>query len=321
MPPRSSRKRRAVDDDDEDDVPTPTHTQTQRHRARDSSADAEADEDHQDGAGSMSQLSKSLVRYALACEYSRMPIKRPDITSKVMGLHKKVPFKQLFDHANSQLMDTFGMEMIELPTKEKVTVKHRRAQQLSESQTTKSKQWILRSTLPAEFRTSDILGPAQIPTSDDESAYVGLYTLIITLIQLAGGRLMESKLDRHLKRMNADDSTPVGTKEMLLARMIKDGYIVKIKDSSSGEDVIDYMVGPRGKVEVGEGGVANFVRMMYGDAATADLEQRLARSLGISAEEDHAAERVMNGDAATQRQDAGRPRHSRRRAATDSDDD
>jgi hypothetical protein len=194
-------------------------------------------------------------------------------------------------------MDTFGMMLVELPNREKVTMKQKRgmhnlsshrlsadhvlAQALSESQTQRSNQWVLQSTLPDQFRTSDIMGPSQIPTADDESAYNGLYSMTVALILLSGGRLSESKLDRFLKRMNADDTTPIGSKELVLARMIKDAYIVKIKDSSSGEDIIDYMVGPRGKIEIGAEGTANTVRKVYGESATADIEQRLARSLQI----------------------------------------
>jgi hypothetical protein len=34
------------------------------------------------GSGSLEQLSKGLVRYALSCEHSRKPIKRQDINEK-----------------------------------------------------------------------------------------------------------------------------------------------------------------------------------------------------------------------------------------------
>jgi hypothetical protein len=36
------------------------------------------------GSGSLEQLSKGLVRYALSCEHSRKPIKRQDISEKGM---------------------------------------------------------------------------------------------------------------------------------------------------------------------------------------------------------------------------------------------
>jgi hypothetical protein len=34
------------------------------------------------GSGSLEQLSKGLVRYAISCEYSRKPIKRQDVNEK-----------------------------------------------------------------------------------------------------------------------------------------------------------------------------------------------------------------------------------------------
>jgi hypothetical protein len=43
----------------------------------------------------------------------------------VFGKHK-APFKQVFDAAQTQLRKKFGMEMVELPLKEKITLKERR---------------------------------------------------------------------------------------------------------------------------------------------------------------------------------------------------
>ncbi|KAF2260891.1 MAGE-domain-containing protein [Lojkania enalia] len=280
MPP-ISRKRRAPVDEEEDEIATPT--QSQRNRGEESPVDEEDDEEgdeQESGSGSLAQLSKCLVRYALACEYSRIPIRRQDVGQKVLGSHSRA-FKQVFEAANAQLMDTFGMEMVELPNKEKVTTRQKRAAAASESQPKNSNQWVLRSTLPDKFRIPDIISPPSIPTSEVESAYVGLYTMIISLISLSGGTLSESRLDRFLKRMNADQSTPVDSTPKLLAKMIKDGYIVRVKDNSAGEETIDYVVGSRGKVEVGDEGVMNFVRTVYGDDAMEDLDQRLNRSLGI----------------------------------------
>jgi hypothetical protein len=45
----------------------------------------------------------------------------------VLGKHK-APFKRIFDGAQTQLRTKFGMEMTELPQKEKVTLKDRRGE-------------------------------------------------------------------------------------------------------------------------------------------------------------------------------------------------
>ena len=65
-----------------------------------------------------------------------------------------------------------------------------------------------------------------------EDAYVGLYTLVIALITISGGIIPEGKLDRALRRMNAEQTTPVGNKDKVLAAMTKDGYIVRVKETS-----------------------------------------------------------------------------------------
>lgn len=61
-------------------------SQTPRRRRDDTpdeDEDVDMDEATQDtGSGSLEQLSKDLVRYALSCEHSRKPIKRQDINEK-----------------------------------------------------------------------------------------------------------------------------------------------------------------------------------------------------------------------------------------------
>lgn len=185
------------------------------------------------------------------------------------------------------------MELVELPGREKTQLAERRkalqkkggaSQAASQAGASSggTKSWILRSVLPAQFHDPTILTPPMVPTAEAEAAYVALYTFIVALILISGGALAEVKLDRHLKRMNADQSTPVDRTEKLLARMIKDGYIYKVKDTSSGDELVEFMVGPRGRVEVGEEGVAGLVRRVYGETSE-ELEKKIERSLKLSA--------------------------------------
>ncbi len=98
-----------------------------------------------DGVDS-AQMVKKLVRLALACEYARQPIRRVDIGVKgdtcpgksseaheliwlvVLGTNGR-KFKVVFDRAQATLRETFGMEMVELPVREKVTISQRRGEQ------------------------------------------------------------------------------------------------------------------------------------------------------------------------------------------------
>jgi hypothetical protein len=69
---------------------------------------------------------KKLVRLALSSEYSRLPIRRTDISAKVLGEQGSRQFKAVFEAAQKVLRTKFGMEMTELPGREKVTIHQRR---------------------------------------------------------------------------------------------------------------------------------------------------------------------------------------------------
>ncbi|KAJ4361882.1 hypothetical protein N0V83_010823 [Neocucurbitaria cava] len=311
MAPKGGRRRVAAD---EDDAPTPT--QTQRNRRQDDTPEDDEDVDMEDsqqdnGSGSLEQLSKGLVRYALSCEYSRKPIKRQDVNEKVLGSHARL-FKEVFSRANSELMEVFGMQMVELPKADRITVRQKRAAAASDSQSKTSSIWVLQTILPEQYRLPEIIGPSRVLEEGEinrEDAYVGLYTMAITLITISGGIMPEAKLDRQLRRLNADQTTPLGTKDKTLATMIKDGYIVRIKDSSSGEETVDYIVGPRGKVEVGRDGVGNLIRAMHGERVSAEeVEQQIQRTLDVAEAYYGSAPTAEGAVAAAASQPAGRKR-------------
>jgi hypothetical protein len=57
-----------------------------------------------------------LVRLALFHEQRRMPLRRDEISKKVMGSQRGA-FKAVFEEAQNILRVTFGMELVELPTR------------------------------------------------------------------------------------------------------------------------------------------------------------------------------------------------------------
>ena len=255
---------------------------------------------------------KKLVRLALASEYSRQPIRRSDISQKVLGEGSR-QFKHVFGEAQKVLRERFGMQMVELPMKEKLTISQRRgrhiinpdtydfhtnttrvAAQRAEKPSTTSKSYILTTTLPAPYRTPSILPPSRAPSTSTESTHTAIYTFLISLIMLSGGSIHESRLMRSLRRVNADTYTPLDRTDRYLARLCKEGYLVKKRDVEGGEEVIEYLVGPRGRVEVGVAGVGGLVREVYGFGLEGteegggnnredkeEFEKRLKRSLGI----------------------------------------
>ncbi|KAF1919218.1 MAGE family-domain-containing protein [Ampelomyces quisqualis] len=282
MPPRSGRRRIPA----EEDAPTPTQTQRRRRDdTPDEDEDVDMDQEQNTGSGSLEQLSRGLVRYALSCEYARKPLKRQDMNEKVLGSHTRL-FKDVLNRANAELMDVFGMQIVELPKAEKVTMRQKRAAAASESQSKSSSLWILQTMLPEQYRMPEVIGPSHTVAEDEisrEDSYVGLYTMVIALITISGGIMAEGKLDRALRRMNADSHTPVGTKDKALALMAKDGYITRVKEATHGDETTEYVVGPRGKVEVGREGFAQFARTVYGQAGDDDeFAKSLARTLSVA---------------------------------------
>lgn len=142
---------------------------------------------------------------------------------------------------------------------------------------------------------------------------------------LNGGSLPEEKLDRYLRRANADTYTPIDRTDRLIERLCKEKYIVRNREMDGGEEMIEYIVGPRGKTEIGALGVAGLVREVYGHGAAGessdslthverqrieDFEDRLRRSLGFKSRapqeegenEDNDADNPNQDDEGTQSQ-------------------
>lgn len=119
---------------------------------------------------------------------------------------------------------------------------------------------------------------------------------------------------------------------------------MRTREMDQGEEIIEFMVGPRGKIEVGSSGVAGLVREVYGrgrgagasavnaeDGSTqidremrAEFEARLRQSLGIVGvrEQDEEEERreqqqqqAVNGRGAGETVRSARPSEAPRRSS------
>lgn len=110
--------------------------------------------------------------------------------------------------------------------------------------------------------------------------------------------------------------------------MIKQGYLIKVVEGHGDEETRDWMVGPRGKIEVGNRGVRELVVQVYGENAPDDLAKRVKSSLGIQGAEAEEVEANPEAEVEVEveaRQVAGgeasRQRRSRRRPADADDED
>ena len=248
---------------------------------------------------SEAQMTKNLVRLALAAEYARLPLRRSDIIAKALGGSSGRSFKSVFAAAQTILRKKFGMTLLPLPAKERVTVAQKRAaQRTGGSQGVGPPQaYILTSVLPAELRAPRILTPGKAPGTSQEAGYTGFYSFVIGVIYLCQGqRCSESFLETCLRRVNADNFLLGDKTDKILKRMEREGYIVKVRErEAGGEETVEWVVGPRGRVEVGEEGVAGLVRDVFGKEA--GLESRLERSLGLGTfkKESEDIDRVEGG--------------------------
>ena len=153
---------------------------------------------------------------------------------------------------------------------------------------------MLVSVLPQHLRVPDIITPSKVQSADGEAAYIGLYTMLIAIITLSGGELSDPRLRRYLTRLNAaenmpsfnpnNENSPSEKTELVLQRMIKQGYLVRVADNKNpgDDDAITWHVGPRGKVEVDNEAIAAVVREIYaGGQHNEDLERKLQASLKV----------------------------------------
>ncbi|BFZ63797.1 hypothetical protein YB2330_004929 [Saitoella coloradoensis] len=309
--PRGAR--RAADSDGEANTP---RTQTQRRRGEEEEGDNE-----EGGAGSsrglnqedLQRLVKNFVRLAIACEYTRTPIRRDEIGKKVLEGNSR-EFKRVFDKTQERLRATLGMEMIELPAKEKhLTATQKRKQGASASAATTSKSWMLVTILPQEYKA------IIVPDNYVDAQFMGLVNLVVSLVMLNGRTLSEDGLYRYLTRLQINDETICGQTSDILAKMVRTGYLTKARDPASDENKQDYHLGPRAKKEIGMDGVVTLVKEVY-EAGEGPLPENLIEKLRGAAGEDIHEQRVEAAREDLQRRQAASQANGRRNKRRRNDD-
>ncbi|KAJ3043055.1 hypothetical protein HDV00_005963 [Rhizophlyctis rosea] len=240
---------------------------------------------------------KDFVRLALATEHQRQPLRREEISKKVLKEHSRA-FDAIFVKAQARLRDVFGLELVLMPSKEKPRGgASQSARRATEDRTpTTSKAYILRSVLPPNTRES-------VNSWGDEQPLMVLICIILSLIFVHGRSITDAcddclytgnlhSLLRRL-RINKDYAHPIfGQRDALLTSLCKQGYLEKIKHATNEINMNDmdsegceYVWGPRAKVEFTEESVVGFVSDMYPDlegGVRKRLENDVRSSAGIA---------------------------------------
>ncbi|KAM0276252.1 hypothetical protein ACHAQH_006927 [Verticillium albo-atrum] len=322
-----------VDDDADEDDQRPRQRRTRDNSAEEGQEGGEDDVDasRMDAEPTGDQnLARKLIRYAMACDYARQPIRRDGIKERVLGDQGRA-FRRVLDTAQGMLREVWGMELRELPMREKHSLEEKRKAIKSQSQgKTSSGVYVLSSTLPEAYRSPAIIGPSKTPDPDAEAAYVAFYTIVITIIMLSGGELSDAKLRRHLHRLNAEDNVGTEPTEDVLKRMQAQGYVIRQVQRDAGTQAQDAMentmwyVGPRAQEEIGADGASGLVRQVWGpqegDHATDELERKIRASFRLKEKPAVAGEGSENGTPVVEPSGTASGRRRTAGAANDDDD-
>ncbi|KAF9265033.1 MAGE-domain-containing protein [Marasmius fiardii PR-910] len=336
MAPRNTRSQRASNGFSRSQ---PQPSQTQRNRTNQNRIESDEEEEEpstqdngifdidegQSAGDEIKRKVNQLVRLALFTEHRKVPLRREEITKKVLGTNSRI-FNRVFDNANAILQKTFGMELVELPSKasldeevspsvedEALEEAKKNAGRKKKAAVSGSKTYILRSTLHpglieyAALMHDKILeeeiadqpsdsdddgheiqsyGMIVSFTASDQPAFVGVLSVILSLILVSGRVISDGDLRKHLKRLHLNNNSEIKltalsvqrkiTLERLLDSLIKQGYIDqrvvgegkkkgsgKRARATQGDDdsgiQYEWRWGPRAHSEVGEKAIAQFV--------------------------------------------------------------
>ncbi|KAJ7794173.1 MAGE family-domain-containing protein [Mycena olivaceomarginata] len=106
--PGRSQKRRAEEPEEEDE----DENEEEEDEGRNMDVDDE-DDDDRDGKTELDRAAYALVRLAMFTEHKRVPLRRDEISKKVLGSNTRA-FNRVFSMAQDVLRNTFGMELVEL---------------------------------------------------------------------------------------------------------------------------------------------------------------------------------------------------------------
>ncbi|KAJ7186488.1 MAGE family-domain-containing protein [Mycena filopes] len=234
-----SQKRRAEEEDEEEEE---EEDEEEEEGGRNNNMDVDDDDDEEPGGKSeLQRAARALVRLAMFTEHKRVPLRRDEISKKVLGSNARA-FPRVMAMAQEMLKNTLGVELVELRSRaelDKETAAPGREDDLEEARKATgvkkkaaaagSKTYILRSTLHARIIAQaavtheDILeeeaADAPSDDEDDDSAgsvtygsiiswsnadhvgALGILYVVLALILVSGRVMGDQDLRMMLKRL------------------------------------------------------------------------------------------------------------------------
>ncbi|EMD36010.1 hypothetical protein CERSUDRAFT_66377 [Gelatoporia subvermispora B] len=294
--------------------------------------DEDEDMDREDGAAKgpdeLQRAAYDLVRLALFSEQRRSPLKREEISKKVLGTNSRA-FNAVFALAQGMLIKTFGMELVELQSNAKEDeeaaklMKHTGIKKRAAP--TGTKNYILRSTLDpalielanapdpdllaeerAEYEDAEGVDDLDLRSSGSILAWntadhldaVGILHIILALILVEGRVLSDNDFRALLKRLSLSPTSPIplaahATKRAFsmddyLKDLLKQGFLERTKVGEPAR-----AGGKRGRVAASQGGPdeQGAVEWRWGPRAHSEIgEKAVARFVAEFMVERPAAE-------------------------------
>ncbi|KAI9494644.1 MAGE family-domain-containing protein [Zychaea mexicana] len=263
----SQKRTRRIRDDSDDEYRGASSSQRIKTDPGSTNWDAEA----------FQRKVKDTVRYALACEYKRVPIRRDEINKKILQERSR-DFNRVQADVQRRLKHLFGFEMVELPPKERPTLDNNKGKATTKAGST-TKTYVLCNSLENAYRT-----PELIHRSDEETELHGLLYVVLALIFTNEQIMSEVDLFEHLDRLGViDDSQTFGDREKVLDSFVKLNYLVRSKTGTdpNNESGREYYWGPRAKAEVTDEDIIGFIVSTYGsDVNEETMKDYIYRAAG-----------------------------------------
>ncbi|KAJ7583842.1 MAGE family-domain-containing protein [Mycena floridula] len=261
-PPKASQPRQSQRGSRSQPDPEPEDMEEDDDDDDEDEDDANKMDVDEEGSDDISRKANQLVRLALFTEQKRMPLRREEITKKIMGSNTRA-FNRVFEAAQGKLRKIFGMELLELRSRAELAKDATGPGNAEEEQPKKSKKkaavsgsktYILRSVLdPALIERACTAYPALIAeepevdsdfdedscvrtngsiiswSTSDQLGPLGIVYVILSLILVSGRVIGDAELRTHLKRLRLSPTAKVAFTPLSPHREITmDAYLTNL---------------------------------------------------------------------------------------------
>ncbi|KAK8649113.1 hypothetical protein V6N13_129849 [Hibiscus sabdariffa] len=215
------------------------------------------------------KLVAEVIRYILfkTHQNSGCPIKREELSQLVTKnyRHRLLP-AYIINQAKEKLSSTFGYELRELQRSRPSSTNQSR---LSQQSGIDAKSYVIISQLPAEVYKKYV-------EDVNTSHMTGFTFVVVSIVQLAGGKIAEDNLWHHLNRMGlheSDGNHPVlGNVKQALEMLVQQRFLQKDKVSSPEGSTLFYELAERALESTISERIKQYVtQIVKKDSATVDI--------------------------------------------------